>query len=99
MPARASKRQIVPLRRSDEMEASGADHFSLAPQSSTCSHSNSSSAQQGAESLPFYSILFDRPEISIGIDDQKCPAIFADLNLDQIVDAITAARDEYNLKP
>ena len=99
MPARASQRQIVPLRCRDGMEASGADPFSSAPQLSTCSHPNSSSTQQGAASLPFYSILFDRPEKSISVDDQRCPQIFADLNLDQIVDSITAARDEYNLKP
>jgi DNA mismatch repair ATPase MutS len=81
------------------MEASGADHFSSAPQLSTDSNHNSSPAPQGAGSLPFYSILFDRPERSIGVDDRKCPEIFADLNLDQIVDSITADRDEYNLKP
>ena len=100
MPARVSQRQIVPLRRRDGIKASGAaDPFSSAPQISTRSHLNSSSGQQRTVSPPFYSILFDRPEISIGVDDEKCPAVLADLNLNQIVDAITADRDEYNLKP
>jgi DNA mismatch repair ATPase MutS len=99
MPARASRRKVLPLRHWDGIEASGADHFSSSPQLSTDSNHNSSSAPQGTESLPFYSILFDRPERSIEVDGQGCPPIFADLNLDQIVDAITADRDEYNLKP
>jgi DNA mismatch repair protein MutS len=99
MPARASRRKVFPLRHQDGIEASGADHFSSAPQLSTDSYHNSSSAPQGTESSPFYSILFDRPERRIGADDERYPEIFADLNLDQIVDAITADRDEYNLKP
>jgi DNA mismatch repair protein MutS len=48
-------------------------------------------------SVPFCSILFDRSLMSV--DDREAPEIFGDLNLDQIVDAITADRDEYNLKP
>ncbi len=48
-------------------------------------------------SVPFCSILFDQSEMSVV--DREPPAIFGDLNLDQIVDSITAGRDEYNLKP
>ncbi len=48
---------------------------------------------------PFRSILFAESEVDIGIDGCKVPEMFADLNLDQIVESITAGRDEYNLKP
>ena len=47
----------------------------------------------------FRSILFLEPLTISGIDGQQAPDFFVDLNLDQIVDAITAGRDEYNLKP
>jgi DNA mismatch repair protein MutS len=48
----------------------------------------------------FCSILFARPEDRIGNDAAPPPpAFFADLNCDQIVEAITLGRDEYNLKP
>ena len=48
---------------------------------------------------PFYSILFARPEDRLGADALQAPEFFADLNCDQIVDAITAGKDDYNLKP
>jgi len=48
-------------------------------------------------SAHFCSILFDVP--APDVDRQPQPDFFEDLNLDQIVDAITAGRDEYNLKP
>jgi len=48
---------------------------------------------------PFYSILFARPEDRVGVDALQAPEFFADLNCDQIVDAITAGKDDYNLKP
>jgi DNA mismatch repair protein MutS len=47
----------------------------------------------------FRSILFDEPEARTNIGGQDAPEFFSDLNLDQIVGAITAGRDEYNLKP
>jgi DNA mismatch repair protein MutS len=47
----------------------------------------------------FYSILFARPEDRTGDDTLQPPEFFADLNCDQIVNAITAGKDEYNLKP
>jgi DNA mismatch repair protein MutS len=47
----------------------------------------------------FYSILFARPEDRIGGDAAQAPEFFRDLNCDQIVDAITAGRDAYRLKP
>jgi hypothetical protein len=49
--------------------------------------------------MSFPSILFARPEDFI--DDQQPGEadFFADLNLDQIIAAVTVGRDEYNLKP
>jgi DNA mismatch repair protein MutS len=49
--------------------------------------------------MPFSSILFDKPLESEQIDQYSEPAIFADLNLDQVVDAVTRGRTEYKLKP
>ena len=53
----------------------------------------------GHDSPRFYSILFRRPADRIGDDALAAPEFFPDLNCDQIVDAITAGKDEYNLKP
>jgi DNA mismatch repair protein MutS len=47
----------------------------------------------------FHSILFEFPGTRNLGDKIEPPAFFRDLNLDQIVDAITAGREEYNLKP
>ena len=47
----------------------------------------------------FTSILFLSPADRIGEDGRKAPEFFADLNCDQIVDAITAGKDEYDLQP
>jgi len=49
--------------------------------------------------MPFYSILFERPEDRAEGEAQAMPVFFVDLNCDQIVDAITAGKEEYNLKP
>ncbi len=49
--------------------------------------------------MPFHSILFDDPREGADIDGLEAPAVFSDLNLDQVVDSLTAGRDEYNLKP
>jgi DNA mismatch repair protein MutS len=47
----------------------------------------------------FRSILFANGADFIGAGPPREPAFFADLNLDQAVRAITAGKDEYDLKP
>jgi len=47
--------------------------------------------------MVFHSILYPGEEGSGGIAEE--PSFFADLNLDQIVDAITANKADYDLKP
>ena len=49
--------------------------------------------------MTFHSILFERTEDSIKKETLEAPVFFVDLNLDQIIDAITAGKQEYNLKP
>ncbi len=49
--------------------------------------------------MAFQSILFADGANSTGMETDAAPAMFGDLNLDQIVNAITARRQEYNLKP
>jgi len=51
------------------------------------------------DSPRFHSILFGTPADRVGDDALGAPEFFADLNCDQIVDAITAGKDDYNLKP
>ncbi len=46
--------------------------------------------------MTFYSILFERDEDRA---KEEAPDFFVDLNLDQIIDAITVSKQEYNLKP
>ena len=49
--------------------------------------------------MNFESILFNTIDESTRKVTSKVPAYFVDLNLNQIVDAVTANRDSYNLKP
>src|SRR5579885_376487 len=49
--------------------------------------------------MTFQSILFENPEDHGNKELPEAPACFADLNLDQIIDAITAGKQEYRLQP
>ena len=49
--------------------------------------------------LTFHSILFDKTEDGLKKEAADPPHFFRDLNLDQIIDIITARKEEYNLKP
>jgi DNA mismatch repair ATPase MutS len=58
----------------------------------------------GADMAPhhpthFRSILFDEAETFTDLDARQMPEFYLDLNLDQVVESITARREEYNLKP
>lgn len=48
--------------------------------------------------MTFRSILFEKIEDSLKKETLEAPVFFGGLNLDQIVDAITAGGEEYNLK-
>jgi DNA mismatch repair protein MutS len=49
--------------------------------------------------MTFHSILFARAEDSLKTESVEAPVFFLDLNLDQVIDAIVAGKQEYNLKP
>ena len=49
--------------------------------------------------MAFHSILFDDLETGRNIDSQEAPEFFKDLNLDQVVQAITEDYPDYNLAP
>jgi DNA mismatch repair protein MutS len=49
--------------------------------------------------MTFNSILYERPEDALKGQGPAAPDFFVDLNLNQIVDAIIAGREEYGLRP
>lgn len=49
---------------------------------------------------PFYSVLYERPDAALRDESTvQPPSFFGDLNLHQIVDAVTKSWKEYNLTP
>ena len=60
---------------------------------------NSRLSPGGVFPVTFHSILFQRTEDSINGVTPEAPDFFVDLNLDQIIDSVTAGKQEYNLKP
>lgn len=52
-----------------------------------------------ADARSFYSILYDDPDQEPLEETSNAPECFHDLNLDQIVAALTASREQYNLRP
>lgn len=48
--------------------------------------------------MTFHSILFERRD-AVPAESVETPCFFGDLNLDQVVDAVTAGKQDYNLKP
>jgi DNA mismatch repair protein MutS len=48
---------------------------------------------------PGPSILFEQPEQRIAAERAEAPESFADLNLDQVLESLTAGRAEYDLAP
>jgi len=47
----------------------------------------------------FHRVLFERTIDNKKRETLEAPVFFSDINLDQIIDAITAGKEEYNLKP
>ncbi len=50
----------------------------------------------GVFSMTFHSILFERTEDRIKKETLEAPVFFVDLNLDQIIAAITAGKTEFS---
>jgi DNA mismatch repair protein MutS len=60
---------------------------------------NPADAPRDDRTIPFRSILFEKTDSGIKKETPEAPGFFVDLNIDQIIDAVTAGRQGYNLKP
>ncbi|MFZ0547722.1 MAG: hypothetical protein WAM60_19905 [Candidatus Promineifilaceae bacterium] len=49
--------------------------------------------------MTFHSILFENDDGRLAAETAVAPDFFVDLNLDQIIEAVTSGRQEYNLEP
>jgi len=49
--------------------------------------------------MRFQSVLFEPPEAGAGVDGLEQPEFFVDLNVDQVLESMTAGREQYELKP
>ena len=56
-------------------------------------------SRRGVSEAGFQSILFEQPAAGAGVDGLQEPDFFADLNLDQVLERMTAGRKQYELKP
>ena len=61
----------------------------------------SASVRSGPDAgvVRFLSVLFEQPASGAGVDGLQEPDFFADLNLDQVLELMTASRKQYDLKP
>ena len=55
--------------------------------------------KEGWLGMNFWSILFDGAEQNSTAETREAPECLEDLNLDQVIEAITAGKEEYDLKP
>ena len=55
-------------------------------------------SRPGAGAWQFQSILYEQPERGAGVDGLEEPDFFGDLNLDQVLESMTAGREQYKLE-
>jgi len=83
--------------RKRRVDSRAEDHIAIAE--TTDRRSDQSAAEDSDLTGRFHSILFESADDGPKHEAAEAPAFFADLNLDQIVDAIVANKEEYNLRP